>query len=559
MESTAVTLGILLTGVLVVVGGVLLLRLHAFLALLLGALIVGLLTPAANIERHAVQKDAAPVVATDPAAREVTLKLTEKQGARPGMLYLLVRRDPATGRYESAGELQVARFVETAEGKQQAVATLRDGTGALPQAGDLAIHPIAFGAARRLAGQNVGQRVATGFGNTCANIGILIALASIVGMCLLKSGAADRVVRSALKLTGEKGAPFAFLSSGFALGVPVFFDTVFYLMIPLGKAMAMRTGRNYLFYVLTIVAGGAMAHTLVPPTPGPLLVAEQLGVAVGHMIIAGMIVGSFAATAGYLFARWVNSRGKLPLRDSTDFSLQELEELSRRGDEKLPPTWLALLPIVLPVILIGGYTITQTAGWQPSPAVQPWVDTLGDKNIALVIAAAIALLTLVRQQRPSRDELSHSMGSAIASAGGIILITAAGGAFGTVLQQTGVAGLINELPRSSPAVILTLAFLVASAIRTAQGSATVAMITAAGIFAGVAGEGLGFHPVYLALAIGCGALPIGWMNDSGFWVVTKMSGMTELEGLRYVTTLLALMGVVGFLVTLLAVTFLPLA
>ncbi len=124
-------------------------------------------------------------------------------------------------------------------------------------------------------------------------------MAAIIGKCLLDSGAADKIVRSALKLFGERGAPGAFVSSGFLLDIPVFFDTVFYLMVPLGKALRVRTGRNYLLYVLTIVCGATMAHSLVPPTPGPLFVAESLGVDLGLMILCGCVVGLFASTTGH--------------------------------------------------------------------------------------------------------------------------------------------------------------------------------------------------------------------------------------------------------------------
>ena len=144
------------------------------------------------------------------------------------------------------------------------------------------------------------------------------------------AGAADRIVRSAMKVVGERGAPVAFLGSGFLLGVPVFFDTVFYLMMPLGKALRMRTGRNYLLYVLTIVAGASMAHSLVPPTPGPLFVAEELGVDLGLMILAGCGVGLFTATAGLLYAYFVNARAEVPLRESPDFSLEERQLLGLR-------------------------------------------------------------------------------------------------------------------------------------------------------------------------------------------------------------------------------------
>ncbi|MGV3721297.1 MAG: GntP family permease [Actinomycetota bacterium] len=550
MDSTWTTIGIILAGVVVVVGGILALRLHAFLALVLGALLVGALTPSASVERHALQKDRVSVAAVDAASSEARLKLTRKQGALPGMVYLIARPG-AGGRLESVGELQIDRFEEAAGG-ELAVARPR-GEASLPQPGDVVIHPFALRSARSAASKNVAERVATGFGNTCASIGILIALASIIGKCLLESGVADRVVRSALRVLGERGAPLAFMFSGFLLAVPVFFDTVFYLMIPLGKAMGMRQPRSYLLFVLTIVAGGTMAHSLVPPTPGPLFVAEQLGVDLGTMIIAGSIVGLFTSTAGYFIAQYMNRRSELPLRDSVDLSLADLQTLSQRGDHELPPTWLSLLPILLPVVILGGAAVMEASGWK----LEGIGALVSDKNIALLLSAVIAMGTLAWKKRVSRVEMAKSTQSALLSAGEIILITAAGGAFGAVLQQTGVAGLISDLPRSSPAVILTLAFLITTAIRTAQGSATVAMITAVGVLSGIAGQGLGFHPVYLALAIGCGSKPIAWMNDSGFWVITKMSGMTEREGLKYITPMTSLMGVVGLLVLLVAVTFLP--
>ena len=367
------------------------------------------------------------------------------------------------------------------------------------------------------------------------------------------------MVRTALGWFGEKFAPLSFVVSGFLLGVPVFFDTVFYLMIPLGKAMQVRTGRNYLLFVLTIVAGATMAHSLVPPTPGPLVVADQLGVDIGVMMLGGCIVGFFTAGAGYLYASlFANRLWKLPLRDSAEFSLKDLEEISSRDESELPPFWLSILPIILPVVLIAGYSVLKALDVKLSPTMSMVAATLGDKNIALIISAVIAMLTLIWSRRLSRQELTDAVGASLASGGIIILITSAGGAFGQVLQQTGVASLIKDLPESSPAMIVTLAFLVTTAIRTAQGSATVAMMTAVGILGGLAESGqLPFHPVYLALAIGCGSKPIAWMNDSGFWVITRMSGMTEAEGLKFVTPMTTLMGVVGLIVTIIGATLFP--
>ncbi|MFQ5930749.1 MAG: GntP family permease, partial [Acidobacteriota bacterium] len=462
-------LWILLTGMIVVVGGVLLLRLHAFLALLLGALVVSVLTPPGAIEQFALEKGMSAI------------------------------------------------------------------------------------AAKQLSEATIGERVAQGFGRTCGQIGIIIAMASIIGTCLLKSGSADRIVRSTLNLLGEQRAPFAFLGSGFLLGIPVFFDTVFYLMIPLGKAMRMRTGKNYLLYVLTIVAGATMAHSLVPPTPGPLFVAHELGVDLGLMILGGCVVGLFTSTLGYFYAHWANRVWTIPLRESEE-SLRELDELSRREESQLPPIWLSVLPILLPVVLIATNTglgsisagaPTGTSGWQGG--LIRLIITLGDKNIALVLAALIALATLLKMT--SAQETVGAIRTGLMSAGVIILITAAGGAFGGALQQTGIGSSIQRLSTIYQVSVLPLAFVLTALIRTAQGSATVAMITAAGIFAGMADAvQLGFHPLYLALAVGCGSKPIWWMNDSGFWVVSQMSGMTERESLKTLTPFSVLMGVMGLIV-----------
>jgi GntP family gluconate:H+ symporter len=404
------------------------------------------------------------------------------------------------------------------------------------------------------------DQIATGFGNTAKGIGILIAFASIVGKCLLESGAADRVVRSALQVTGERGAPAAFVGSGFLLGIPVFFDTVFYLMLPLAKALRIRTGRNFLLYILTIVAGATMAHSLVPPTPGPLLVASELGVSIGLMMLVGGIIGCGTAATGYLYAVALSRRFDIPLRE---VSGERLEPASETPERDLPPLWLSLMPILLPLVLIGGVEILDTLsqrenGIAISARLMSVLRLIGDKNIALLIAAVVAAGTLVWKRRTSRRELAKFIQDALMSAGVIILITSAGGAFGKAMQQTGIATTIGQFPVQSTPAILTLAFLITAAVRTAQGSATVAMITAVGILAPLAATGeLAFHPVWLAVAIGCGSKPISWMNDSGFWVITQMSVMTEAEGLKYVSTMMIVMAVVGLALTIAGAMLFP--
>lgn len=563
MDPTWTTISILLIGIVTVIGGVLVLRLHAFLALVLGALVVSLLTPAADIEKHAIETSGIRVRESSGVdgltENQIVLELKKGQKAAIGTtcIVLAIGDDPRHYSQVKGSTLQIVGLKKSKNGRRVAIAEVR--TGAAPVAGNIAISPADRADADDLANkQSIANRVANGFGSTCAKIGILIAMASIVGKCLLDSGAADRIVRSTLAVLGEKRAPISFMSSGFLLGIPVFFDTVFYLLIPLGKALRARTGRDYLLYVLTIVCGATMAHSLVPPTPGPLFVAEKLGVDLGVMILGGCIVGFFTVVFGYFYAQMANRIWELPLRESPDLSLDELEAISKREDAELPPLWLSLAPIMLPVIFIGGYTVLNRLVAEKASAFMRLAATLGDKNIALTISAVIAMGMLVWKKRTSFKELAESTQSSLSSGGVIILITAAGGAFGRVLQQTGVSGLIGELSSTSPVVVVSLAFLITAAVRTAQGSATVAMITSVGILSGLAGD-LSFHPVYLALAIGCGSKPIGWMNDSGFWVITKMSGMTEAEGLKYVTPMTSLMGVVGLIVVILGVCVLPMS
>ncbi|MBM3335324.1 GntP family permease, partial [Candidatus Sumerlaeota bacterium] len=230
--------------------------------------------------------------------------------------------------------------------------------------------------------------------------------------------------------------------------------------------------------------------------------------------------------------------------------------------------WLSFLPIALPVALITGKTVlTSVSKGFGSRDVPDWLETAtdcfayaGDASVAMTLAAAIALATVAIYRRADRETIARFVQMALSSAGMIILITSAGGAFGGILQQTGIGRRIHELSTHYQIAVLPLAFSVTALIRIAQGSATVAMITTVGILGSVAASGqMGFHPLYLALAIGCGSKPIPWMNDSGFWVICKMSGMTEVETLKTASTMMSLMGVVGLFVVMIAAYFLPLA
>jgi GntP family gluconate:H+ symporter len=319
--------------------------------------------------------------------------------------------------------------------------------------------------------------------------------------------------------------------------------------------MATRTGRNYLLYVLAIAVGTTMTHSLVPPTPGPLFVANALNVDLGAMIIAGLLLSAFAASFGLAYAWWANRRWPIAPRSPSDDAAPA--PAVERPDNELPPLWLALAPIILPVLLISGATLVNVVAVDPE--FSRVIKGIGHPNIALSIAAAIALLTVATRRGADRTTIRNTVQTALADAGTIILITAAGGVFGGVLQETGVGERIQGLARAYQIGMLPLAFLVTALIRVAQGSATVAMVTSVGILSAVASStSLGFHPVYLALAIGCGSKMMPWMNDSGFWVVCKTSGLTEREMLRSLSVMFSIMSVVGFAVVTIAAAIFPL-
>lgn len=426
-------------------------------------------------------------------------------------------------------------------------------------------------------------RLTVAFGNTVGKIGILIALASIIGQCLLESKAAAVIVDRLLKLTGPKRAPEALAASSFLLGIPVFFDTVFYLMVPLARSLRERVGKNYVLFILAILAGGSIAHSLVPPTPGPLLVAEQFDdVSIANMMMAGLVIGACSSVVSLLVARVINRCVEVPLRfegteagtatNPSSISEPSGESPPHRdpasnnpsspsGDS--PPLIRALLPITIPVILIAVGSLTDYLVKQNVDSTESalWTDILrgmGNKNIALGIGAVLALS--LRKFCPE-EQRGTLVTRSLASAGNIILITAAGGAFGVMLKQAGIGPAVESLTGTVPGLLLLpLAFLVTAAVRTLQGSATVAMITAAGILQGFASaESLPFHPVYIAMAIGAGSKPISWMTDSAFWVITKMSGMTESEGLRVISPMSIAMGFSALFFTMLFAWIYPAA
>lgn len=396
------------------------------------------------------------------------------------------------------------------------------------------------------------------FGGAAGNIGFTIAVAAVIGMALMESGAADKIIRRLIAVMGEKRAALALLASGFILAIPVFFDTVFFLLIPLARALSLRTGRNYLYYMLAICAGGVITHGTVPPTPGPLLVAETLKLDLGLTIVGGILFGIVPALCGWAWSRWIDRRMPVPVRETTGSSLAELEKVAQRNEEMLPGFAVSIAPVVLPVVLIAIASIVSTLRASISPGLAEALIFLGNKNVALLIGAAIALVVYARQKRIGVKAVGESLGSPLETAGVIILITAAGGAYGAMIKNAGVGDSVRQLAQGTAVNYVLLAWALAAVVRVAQGSATVAMITASSIMLSIAGtEGFGVHPIYIFLAVGYGATILSWMNDSGFWLVSRLGGLTEAETLRSWTVLLTVISVVGLLQALIASAIWP--
>lgn len=400
--------------------------------------------------------------------------------------------------------------------------------------------------------------VSEAFGSLVGRIGIAIVAASVVGECLMASGAADKITRRFVALFGERYASASLLVSGFILSIPVFADTVFFLLIPLARAMSLRLGgKNYLLNVLAISAGASSTHVFVPPTPGPIAAAATLKLDLGVVMVGGLLAAAPASLTSWLFAFWADRRWRIGVRPPPGASLAELERAAAARDEELPGFWISIAPVLLPVLLISSATVTGVMA--KGSALDQIASLLGNPNFALLLAAAIALWVLGRQKGVKLAELSRTVETSMATGGLIVLITAAGGAFGAMLQK---AGLGEELGRLAAALGLShvvLAYLLAVMFKIAQGSGTVSMIASAAIMLPlIETSPPPYHPIYVFLAVAAGSQLGAWMNDSGFWAFTTMAGLTEAESLKTRSVMLGILSLTGLAVALLGSRLLPL-
>lgn len=403
----------------------------------------------------------------------------------------------------------------------------------------------------------VPSTVAENFGEILVGIGIPILMAAVIGKTLMESGAAERIVRSFLNVVGDERSGFALLGSSYVLSIPVFFDNVFYLLAPVARSMRIRTGKNYALYICSLGAGALACHFLVAPTPGPLAMASALNVNLGLSIIVGLAVAiPTSLVGGLIYGTWIDQRLEIPFREAMGSTTENIEELLNRSSEELPGLFEASLPITLPVVLIAANT-TANVLFPAESTIVSILNFFGDPNFALTAAALAGTWTFYRMRQIDKEELQDQLTEALQSGGNIIAITAAGGAFGALLQAAGIGDYIASNLTQVGISLLFTGWLVAALIRIAQGSGTVAILTAAQIMAPLTG-GLSVHPVWMMMAVGTGGMFFSWYNDSGFWIVKEVAGITEAETFKTFSAVNLVMSTTGGLVVLILSTLFPL-
>ena len=403
----------------------------------------------------------------------------------------------------------------------------------------LLIAAFGFGLASGMPLDDVVKSVNGGFGGTIGYIGIVILAGSIIGTFLEKSGGALRLAESTLRATGERNVPAAMGIIGWVVSMPVFCDSGFVILSALNRALAQRTGISLAAGAIALSLGLYATHTMVPPTPGPVAAAGILEADLGRVILWGLLVSAIALGAGILFATRVAARVAIPAYPEGAGPAP-----AASAPDDAPSAGRSLLPILVPLVLI---VLRSIAEFPTHPfgegATASVLGFVGQPVVALLLGVALALLLPKRLER-SMLAADGWVGEAVLGAATIIIITGAGGAFGKVLQNSGIADVIGDTMAGANLGIW-LPFLIAAGIKTAQGSSTVAIITTAGLLAPLLDSlGLGSETgrALCVVAIGAGSMVVSHANDSYFWVVTQFSGMDLKTGYRLQTVGTAIQG-----------------
>jgi len=401
----------------------------------------------------------------------------------------------------------------------------------------LKVHPflalllisMGYGALAGMPLEALVEAVNEGFGGTLGKIGLIIVLGIIIGAFLEHTGGARAIAEKVLSWIGNKRVPLAMGVLGYIVSIPVFADSGFMLLDPLGKSLSRKSKISLAGTAIALGLGLMVSHTLVPPTPGPIAAAGILGADLGLVILFGLPVSLLALAVSVVFATRYAARTWIDPEAGVETAPEQPEALvaSRPGFVR------ASLPILVPILLIVLKSVLGGVGHGVSPVLTTWIGFLGEPVIALMIGL---LLCLLLPPRLDKQMLSSSgwVGQAIRDSASILLITGAGGIFGTVLQRSGIAESLGSLLVAYDLGIF-LPFVLAAALKTAQGSSTVALITAASILLPMMpslGLETEIQKALAVVALGAGSSVISHANDSFFWVVTQMSGMDVRTGYR---------------------------
>jgi GntP family gluconate:H+ symporter len=389
-----------------------------------------------------------------------------------------------------------------------------------------------------------------GVGGVLGFIAIVVGLGTMLGKMMAESGGATRIATTLITMFGEKRVHWAIMFVAFIVGIPVFFQVGFVLLIPLVFTIARRTGMSLVKIGIPLVAGLSVVHGLVPPHPAAMLAVGAYQADVGRTIVYAILVGlPTAALAGPIFASWIAPRITLPAENPI-----AAQFAAGGGDvpRDLPSFGISLFTVLLPVILM---LCASTADVLLDPAnpLRASVDFVGSPIVSLLVALLFSFWSLGYRQHFTRDQILKFANDCLGPTATILLVIGAGGGFNRVLLESGVGRAIADVALGSHASPLLLAWTVAALIRVATGSATVAMTTAAGIVAPIAAAtpGGGTSAELLVLATGAGSLVLSHVNDSGFWLIKEFFNMTVPQTLKTWTVAETIIGVAGLGFTLL--------
>jgi len=406
------------------------------------------------------------------------------------------------------------------------------------------IGAIAIGLIAGMPFEEIVTAVDDGIGNTLKGIALLVGLGSMFGAILEASGGAQTLAVTMVKKFGDEKAAWALGITGLVISIPVFFDAGLIILIPLAFSLAKRTKKSSLFYAIPLLAGLAVGHAFIPPTPGPVLVATMLNVELGWVILVGVCCGFFAMiVAGPVWGAICGKKFYVPVPDQ----IANQEDID---ESKLPSFASVVTIIMIPLVLI---ILKSVAGVVPALAgVAPLFNFLGQPFAALLIATLAAMFILGTRHGYTLPELEKILTKSLEPTGLILLVTACGGVLRYILQYSGLGEIIGNAVASINLPIVVVAFLVAALVRICVGSATVAMTMAAGIVAAMP-EIASLSPMYLACvvaAVAGGATVCSHFNDSGFWLVRSLIGLDEKTTLKTWTIMETLVGGTGFIVAL---------